>query len=105
MQLLNRFGKLGNQFVYLDTEEDLAFSIFREHQITINVTDQFQHPEFEYLINICKVPKKYHKVFDECMSELEKKMLICGHTDYEKFCKFVIEGCKGKPIKGGEKNG
>lgn len=99
MRLSGLFGRLGNKFCYIDTDEDLAFQIFLKHKIAIKVMSTYNNDKCEYTVNICKVPKKYHAEFDKCMKELSNKMLITGHTDYEDFCINMIKQCKGELTK------
>lgn len=90
LQLKNKFGRLGNTFCYIDTSEQLAVPIFISHNINIKVTRALSNPKYNYLIYICKVPKRYHKKFYECMQDLIKKMMIFGYTNYEKECLEIL---------------
>lgn len=73
-------------FCFVDTNEYLADKIFIRHKINVKFGDEYGREGSDYVIVFCKVKKKDQEEFREAMKELEKKMLLLGHTDYMDFC-------------------
>lgn len=92
------FGIRYKIFLYIDVRDYLADSIFMNHELEVKWVREFSHKKSPYLVIFCKVPKKDVEKFKTVMGELEKKMLICGHRDYSKLAKEIIEDI----TKGGE---
>lgn len=85
------FGIKYKVFLYIDTKEYLADRIFLDHKVRVKWTRQFSHKNSPYLVIFCKVPKKDVARFKMAMSDLEKKMLIYGYTDYMDLSKSIID--------------
>ena len=85
------FGIKYKVFLYIDTKEYLADRIFLDYKVRVKWTRQFSHKNSPYLVIFCKVPKKDVSRFEMAMSDLEKKMLIYGYTDYMDLSKSIID--------------
>ena len=92
------FGIKYKIFLYIDVKDYLADPIFINHQVRVKWTREFSHKNSPYLVIFCKVQKKDVEKFKTAMEDLEKKMLICGHKDYDKLAKEIIKDI----TKGGE---
>ena len=76
---------LGNweNYVYLDTDEYLARSLFVRHMIRVKVEHVMEREGEEYRLIGLKVLKKDEEMFRKAMEELKGKMLLFGHRDYD----------------------
>ena len=76
------FGAWEN-YVYLDTEEFLAKSLFVRHMIRAKVEHVMGRENEKYKLVALKVLKKDEPLFRRAMEELKGKMLLFDHRDYE----------------------
>jgi hypothetical protein len=70
-------------YVYLDTDEFLAKSLFLRHLIHVRVAGVMEREDEEYKLVDLKVRKRDEKLFLRAMEELKGKMLLFGHSDYD----------------------
>jgi len=86
-------GFLRKKYLYFDVPEYLADSLFIKHRVTVHYEKGDWRKEGEPYIAIgCWVKKKDSKRFEEALGELNNKMLLCGHKDYEDWCrKFLVD--------------
>ena len=73
------------RYVYLDTDEMLAESLFFRHMIHTKlelILGKKEQNEL-YRVVVLKVRKRDEQKFLQTMEELKNKMLLCGHPDYE----------------------
>ena len=77
-------GKLGawEHYVYLDTEEFLARSLFLRHMVRVKVESVMGRENETYRLVAVRVMKKDEPLFRKAMEELKGKMLLFGHKDY-----------------------
>ena len=71
------------RYVYLDTDEFLAKSLFVRHMIRVKVEGVMERENEEYRLVAVKVLRKDRALFRQAMEELKGKMLLFGHRDYE----------------------
>lgn len=71
------------RYVYLDTDQILAESLFIRHMVHVKVDGFMEKKNEKYKLISLRVLKKDEKKFLQAMEELKGKMLIFGHTDYE----------------------
>ena len=84
------FGIKYKTFMYIDVKEYLADRLFLDYGVHVKWTRQFSHEESPYLVIFCKVLKKDVEGFKTAMKDLQNKMLICGHSDYNKMSEDII---------------
>ena len=85
--------------IYIDVPNLLSLDIFKRNGIRpwgMKVTD---NPELPYVGVLCKIRKKRLVDFLHCMAELRKLVLMCGHNDYDDFCKQCINDDVGEPTE------
>ena len=70
--------------------EYFADQLFIQHQVTVHFGNEFQHPDQPYRIIFCKVRKRDRDRFLSALSELNRKMTLCGYPGYEVFCTSFI---------------
>lgn len=85
------FSILFRHYAYIDISEYYADEYIRNRHIGVIFGKEMTHPDHNYRIIFCKVPKWQEHKFEMAMEELKHKMLICGHTDYLEFCRDVKE--------------
>ena len=73
-------------FAYFDIKSYYADSIFTENQVPVKYIREMHKEGTEYVVIFCKVKKKYRTLFLDCLEKLDRKMIICGNSDYEMFC-------------------
>lgn len=71
-------------YAYLDTERYLADDLFIKHKVCVKYGNEFASKDSDYRIIFCKVKKADEDNFLIALEELKNKMLLMGHTDYEK---------------------
>lgn len=77
------FMGVWEHYVYLDTDEYLARSLFARHMIRVKIESVMGREDEEYKLVALKVLKKDEEKFLRAMEELKGKMLLFGHRDYE----------------------
>ena len=82
---LKNHNPFTNTYAYLDTEEYLADQLFINKKLRVKFLRDYSHENDPYIIVMVKVPKSRNKDFLCCMNELNKKMLLTGNTNYNKF--------------------
>jgi hypothetical protein len=78
------------EYAYFDLPEYFADNLFRQRKLKVKIICEMEKDDTPYNVIFCRVPKKETSSFEAAMGELEKKMLVCGHTDYPEYCsKFM----------------
>lgn len=85
-QKLSNFLLFNAHFVFLDTGDYLADSLFIKHRVRVYFGDEFGNPSNPYRVIFCHVRKWDEERFRAAMKELPNKMLLCGYTDYLDIC-------------------
>ena len=78
-------------YAFVDTADYLADSLFIQKEVRVRFGKEMKHPKEAYMVIFCKVLKKDSDRFLEALSELSNKMILCGHADYEAFCKEISQ--------------
>ena len=87
---LERFSLLYDHYAFIDVPEYFADQLFIQHQVTVRLGKEFQHPDQPYVIIFCKVRKRDRDKFLSALSELDRKMILCGYPGYSEFCDTFI---------------
>lgn len=87
---LERFSLLYDHYAFIDVPEYYADQLFIKHKVTVRFGKEFQHPDQPYVIIFCKVQKRDRDRFLFALSELNRKMILCGYPGYEEFCDTFI---------------
>lgn len=88
------------EYVYLDTNENLADKLFIKHKVKVEFVLDMHHPDEWYKLVLIRFPKRDEQTVRDALSELYNTHLICGNTDYLDFCKEMDEIVQA--IKNGE---
>ena len=79
----DRNGKW-KHYVYLDTDEFRAKSLFVRYQVHLECEAVMSRPdEPVYRLIAMKVAAEDDERFLKAMEDLKRKMLLCGYSDYE----------------------
>lgn len=76
--------------VFIDLPKILAFDLFERAGISPWGFSKMENEDLPYVGVVCRVWKWDVVGFFECMVELRKLILMCGHGDYDKFCQEII---------------
>ena len=87
---LERFSLLYDYYAFIDVPEYYADQLFIQHQVRVRFGNEFQHPHQPYVIIFCKVRKRDRDRFLSALSELNRKMILCGYPGYEEFCASFV---------------
>ena len=75
------------KYLYLDAPEYLADSLFVKHKVHVDYSKGEWHKDGEPYVAIeCKIKRKDKDNFEKALGELNNKMLLCHHNDYEDWC-------------------
>lgn len=83
---LTNFSLLNVHYAFFDTSNHYADQIFMDKKIKVSFGKELQNPDEGYAVILCRVRKKDGAAFREAMADLERKMLLLGHSDYGDFC-------------------
>lgn len=88
---LDKFSLVYSYYAYFDVPEYFADQLFIQHQIRVHFSGEYKKAGKRYVIVLCRVRKKYERRFLDALSELPKKMLLLGYTDYLEDCAELVE--------------
>lgn len=90
IELINK-GITHKYFAFIDAKEMLISQLCEDRGIHLKLIDEYDHDNYpNYSIYICKVKKSEINVLKDIFDQLEKKMLITGHTDYIDTCNSIM---------------
>ena len=72
----------------------LADKVFNANGLKVKFISDYSVENSDMCAHIVKVKKKDVKLFDKCMYELTKEMLILGHVEYERECDEYMQKIK-----------
>lgn len=84
------FSLLYDHYAFVDVPEYYADQLFIQHQVRVHFGKELRHADHPYIIIFCKVRKRDRDRFLAALSDLKRKMILCGYLDYEPFCENVI---------------
>lgn len=87
---LEKLSLLYRHYVFVDTEEHLADQIFVKHKIKVDFGKEYAHPDSIYRMLFCRVRKRNAAAVESALWEMNNKMLLLGHTDYEQYCSDLM---------------
>ena len=87
-------GLLSSKYLYADTRNYSADSLFNRHKIPVKFSEEFINKDEKYILVSCKVRRKYRAAFKTAMEELSDKMALLGHSDYDQFCEKLFSMLK-----------
>ena len=74
----------------LFTDQSVAFLFLSAKGLIGTFGNEFQHPDQPYVIIFCKIRKRDRDKFLSALSELDRKMILCGYPGYSEFCDTFI---------------
>lgn len=76
-------------FFYVDCPQYLADNIFQKHGIKPIILKERWTEDGKYVAIFVIIKKRHMDEFLQSMYELQRNMIICGYSDYEKFCRSL----------------
>lgn len=85
---ISKNGLFYTWYMFADIPKYMADDIFINHKLRVHFSREFKKEinGQEYVIIFCKIRKNKKQIFEECMSELKRKMLIFGYDGYQEAC-------------------
>lgn len=82
-------------YMYVDINEtnESSFQIFENRRIPVSYK-VYHKKDDNYSVILCKFPRRCEPGFVEAMEELQRNLLIKGHSDYIDFCKALLKKLK-----------
>ena len=74
------------KYLFVDTENYDADSVFYRNKITVWFGEEFIKEHEPYRLISCKIKRKDKERFEKALGEVEVKMNLLGHTDYGDWC-------------------
>lgn len=78
-------------FAYFDTPDRLARQLFEMEKVDVSVEGEYSQPGDPYRIVLCRVPPELRETFLTLVDMLPAVMAYVGNTDYEAFCRSVMD--------------
>lgn len=78
------------QFAYFDIPEYYGDELFAKHGISPRFFQEGSMSGSPYIIVFCRVKRRDRHKFVAAMNELEKKMIIRGFDNYDKYCEEMF---------------
>lgn len=75
---------------YIDCPQYISFRLFEQCGIRPFGMKKLDNPKIKYIGIYCRIKKSRLADFMKCMADLQRNMAICGYTDYEEFCRDMI---------------
>ena len=91
MVMAPRWWRPWHTIFYIDLPTLISFDVLDRNLVNAWGFKKFVNPDFNYIGVICKIRKRDLGAFFECMIELRKLILMCGHNDYDDFCARFVE--------------
>lgn len=73
-------------FIFFDTKEYVADRLFVRHKVRVWFGKEFEKKESPFVLILCRVRKKDVERFVAALDEMERTMILKGHSDYPGFC-------------------
>lgn len=90
IELTNK-GITHKYFAFIDAKEMLISQLCEDRGIYLKLIDEYDNEKYpNYSIYICKVKNSNISILKDIFDQLEKKMLITGHTDYIDTCNSIM---------------
>ena len=72
-----------DHYMFFDTEQYLADQLFVQHKVRVWFDNEYAREGSPYRAVFCHVRKKDAARFMDALAELNNRMILCGHPDYE----------------------
>lgn len=99
---LHKLSLFNSYYAIIDTEDYLADQLFINKKVRVWFGAEYICPDAPYRVIFCKCRKRNAEAFQDAMAGLPRKMLLCGHTDYVKFCEELRNKMEAAREHGGE---
>ena len=77
-------------YVYVDTKEHLADTLFIRNKVYVKFEREYAKEGTDYVIIFCRVRKKEISKILKSFEDVDNKMALLGHSDYNEFCENTL---------------
>ena len=88
---LEKFSLRYAYFLFFDTREYLADSLFIRHQVRVWFEREYGKDGSPLLAICCHVKKKDVPAFLAALEDLKDKMILCGYQEYEQDVRTMLD--------------
>ena len=88
---LEKFSLRYAYFLFFDTKEYLADSLFIRHQVRVWFEREYEKDGTPLLAICCHVKKKDVPAFLSALEDLKDKMILCGYPEYEQDVRAMLD--------------
>lgn len=88
---LEKFSLRYAYFLFFDTKEYLADSLFIRHQVRVWFEREYEKDGTPLLAICCHVKKKDVPAFLSALEDLRDKMILCGYPEYEQDVRAMLD--------------
>ncbi len=88
---IRKFSLRYAYFLFFDTTPYLADPLFIRHRVRVWFEREYAKKDSPYLAVLCHVRKKDVPQFLDALEDLKKSMLLCGHPDYEREVRALMD--------------
>ena len=99
---LEKFSLRYAYFLFFDTREYLADSLFIRHQVRVWFEREYGKDGSPLLAICCHVKKKDVPAFLAALEDLKDKMILCGYQEYEQDVRIMLDSLES--AKGAKQN-
>ena len=99
---LEKFSLRYAYFLFFDTREYLADSLFIRHQVRVWFEREYGKDGSPLLAICCHVKKKDVPAFLAALEDLKDKMILCGYQEYEQDVRIMLDSLES--VKGAKQN-
>ena len=85
-----------DRYLFFDVEPYLADQLFIRRRIRVWFDREYEKDGSPYVAILCRVRKRDSAAFLAALEDLQKKMLLCGHPDYEERVGAIIKEMHGR---------
>lgn len=87
---LGKFSLRYNYFAFFDVKEYYADQLFIQNKVRVWFDGEYEKRGSQYIVVLCHVRKRDTDKFLSSMESLNRKMQICGHSDYESTVEHIM---------------
>lgn len=88
---LRKFSLFFYDYIFLDTDKYMADQLFINHCVRVKFGSEFIKAGTPYRFICCRIKKKDEQQFLAALNEMDKKAILLGYHEYEKYCGTLLE--------------
>lgn len=89
---LKYWNPFKTEYMFIDVINPIIEDQFEKRNIKVKYIAELRNIAIgPYVVRICRIPKRFEPGFEEAMSELMRRIMIAGYTDYIGVCNNVMK--------------